>query len=87
MSGKRKRNKESPLDIDQTFSDDDTEISKSEGDVWVPPTTAGLDSDDSLESESSDWTVVSDSNDNDTSGDETDNSDDGIPLLHFEGGQ
>ena len=56
-------------------------MSDSEDDEWVPPTTARLDSDDSLDRESSGETIISDSNDSDTSDDETDKSDDGIPLA------
>ena len=60
ISGKEKEIKNPPppsSDVDQTFSDDDTEVSDSEDDEWVPPTTARLDSDDSLDSESSDGTI------------------------------
>ena len=63
------------------------DISDSEGNEWVPPTTVGHESDDSLKCKSSDGTVVSDSyDDNDKSlsdqaCDKTDKSDDDIPLA------
>ena len=51
-----------------TDDDDNMDISDSEGNEWVPPTTVGHESDDSLKCKSSDGTVVSDSyDDNDTS--------------------